>query len=108
MTGAGPGGSSRGSVTAARGLRVVTVDEAVDGTWCRMVLEALCAAKAAVAAGDEQLIRHLTVIEATRARDPQAAEAAVRAHLGRVPAASTLAGTRRTPGTAGQEPAGAR
>ncbi|KUO10058.1 hypothetical protein AQJ58_21610 [Streptomyces sp. DSM 15324] len=89
-------------------MRVVTVDEAVAGTWCRTVLEALCAAKAAVAAGDEQPIRHLTVIDATGARDPQAAEAAVRAHLGRVPAASTLVGTRRRPGTAGRESAGAR
>jgi DNA-binding GntR family transcriptional regulator len=130
----------------------VTVDEAVAITECRMVLEGLCAAKAAVAASDEQLIEltdlgtamskavadgepvtysdlnhelhvrirefsgqqtaqellerlnaqlvrhrfqlalrpgrpqqslneHLTMIEAIRARDPQAAEAAVRAHL---------------------------
>ncbi|MER6349232.1 GntR family transcriptional regulator [Streptomyces sp. NPDC001595] len=133
-------------------VRVVTVEEAVAITECRMVLEGLCAAKAAVAASDEQLdeltdlgtamgkavadgepltysdlnqdlharIRefsgqatavdllerlnaqlvrhrfqlalrpgrpqhslneHLTMIEAIRARDPQAAEAAVRAHL---------------------------
>ncbi|MEU2286980.1 GntR family transcriptional regulator [Streptomyces sp. NPDC013178] len=133
-------------------VRVVTVDEAVAITECRMVLEGLCAAKAAVAADDEQLneladlgaamtkavadgepmtyselnqelhgrIRdfsgqrtavellerlnaqlvrhrfqlalrpgrpqhslneHLAMIEAIRARDPQAAEAAVRAHL---------------------------
>ncbi|GEC02878.1 hypothetical protein SSP24_05330 [Streptomyces spinoverrucosus] len=132
-------------------VRVVTVDEAVAITECRMVLEGLCAAKAAVAATDEQLdeltdlgtamtkavadgepmtysdlnhelharIRefsgqrtavellerlnaqlvrhrlqlalrpgrpqqslneHLAMIEAMRARDPQAAEAAVRAH----------------------------
>ncbi|MBG0850899.1 GntR family transcriptional regulator [Streptomyces spinoverrucosus] len=133
-------------------VRVVTVDEAVAITECRMVLEGLCAAKAAVAAGDEQLdeltdlgtamtkavadgepvtysdlnhelharIRefsgqhtavellerlnaqlvrhrfqlalrpgrpqqslneHLAMIEAIRARDPKAAEEAVRAHL---------------------------
>ncbi|AJP05005.1 GntR family transcriptional regulator [Streptomyces cyaneogriseus subsp. noncyanogenus] len=133
-------------------VRVVTVEEAVAITECRMVLEGLCAAKAAVAASDEQLdeltalgeamskavaggeplaysdlnhelhtrIRefsgqrtavellerlnaqlvrhrfqlallpgrpqqslneHLAMIEAIRARDPQAAEAAVRAHL---------------------------
>ncbi len=133
-------------------VRVVTVEEAVAITECRMVLEGLCAAKAAVAAGDEQLTQladlgtamtkavadgepltyselnqelharigdfsgqrtavellerlnaqlvrhrfqlalrpgrrqhslneHLTMIEAIRARDPQAAEAAVRAHL---------------------------
>ncbi|WP_217238608.1 GntR family transcriptional regulator [Streptomyces sp. AC555_RSS877] len=133
-------------------VRVVTVDEAVAITECRMVLEGLCAAKAAVAASDEQLgeltalgtamtkavadgepvtysdlnhelhtrIRefsgqqtalellerlnaqlvrhgfqlalrpgrpqqslkeHLAMIEAIRARDPQAAETAVRAHL---------------------------
>ncbi|CAL9589696.1 HTH-type transcriptional repressor RspR [Streptomyces sp. enrichment culture] len=140
-----------------RGSRVrgVTVEEAVAITECRMVLERLCAAKAAVAAGDEQLdelteigvamskavadgepltysdlnhelhtriqefsgqrtavdllerlnaqlVRHrfqpalrpgrpqrslnehLAMIEAIRARDPQAAEAAVRAHLTRV------------------------
>jgi DNA-binding GntR family transcriptional regulator len=36
-------------------VRVVTVEEAVAITECRMVLEGLCAAKAAVAAGDEQL-----------------------------------------------------
>ncbi|WP_406005626.1 GntR family transcriptional regulator [Streptomyces sp. NBC_00637] len=133
-------------------VRVVTVDEAVAITECRMVLEGLCAAKAAVAASDDQLIEltdlgtamtkavadgepvtysdlnhelhgrirefsdqrtaqellerlnaqlvrhrfqlalrpgrpqqslneHLTMIEAIRARDPQAAETAVRAHL---------------------------
>ncbi|WP_328420738.1 GntR family transcriptional regulator [Streptomyces sp. NBC_00443] len=136
-------------------VRVVTVEEAVAITECRMVLEGLCAAKAAVAAGDEQLTQladlgaamtkavadgepmtyselnqelharirefsgqrtagellerlnaqlvrhrfqlalrpgrpqhslneHLAMIEAIRARDPQAAEAAVRAHLGSV------------------------
>ncbi|QOV33950.1 GntR family transcriptional regulator [Streptomyces ferrugineus] len=136
-------------------VRVVTVEEAVAITECRMVLEGLCAAKAAVAASDEQLTRladlgaamtkavtdgepmtysdlnqelhasiqefsgqrtarellerlnaqlvrhrfqlalrpgrpqhslneHLAMIEAIRARDPQAAEAAVRAHLGSV------------------------
>ena len=133
-------------------VRVVTVEEAVAITECRMVLEGLCAAKAAVAVTDEQLTRlvdvgeamskavadgepvtysdlnhelhalirqfsgqqtavellerlngqlvrhrfqlalrpgrpqkslgeHLAMIEAIRARDPQAAEAAVRAHL---------------------------
>ncbi|MGY0020317.1 GntR family transcriptional regulator [Streptomyces sp. cg35] len=133
-------------------VRVVTVEEAVEITECRMVLEGLCAAKAAkdatdaqldeltdlgkamskaVADGDPisyselnhdlharirdisgqhtavgllerlnaQLVRHrfqlalrpgrpqqslsehLAVIEAIRARDPQAAETAVRAHL---------------------------
>ena len=133
-------------------VRVVTVEEAVAITECRMVLEGLCAAKAAVAASDAQLdeldelgramtkavadgepmtyselnqqlhakvrefsgqrtavellerlnaqlVRHrfqlalrpgrpqhsldehLAMIEAIRARDPQAAEAAVRAHL---------------------------
>ncbi|MGQ5640662.1 MULTISPECIES: GntR family transcriptional regulator [unclassified Streptomyces] len=133
-------------------VRVVTVEEAVAITECRMVLEGLCASKAAVAASDEQLeeladlgvamekavaagepvtysdlnhrlherIRlisgqrtavellerlnaqlvrhrfqlalrpgrpqqslseHLAMIDAIRARDPQAAEAAVRAHL---------------------------
>ncbi|MFF6977771.1 GntR family transcriptional regulator [Streptomyces sp. NPDC008343] len=133
-------------------VRVVTVEEAVAITECRMVLEGLCAAKAAVAAGDEQLTQladlgaamtkavadgepmtyselnqelharirefsgqrtaaellerlnaqlvrhrfqlalrpgrpqhslneHLAMIEAIRSRDPQAAEAAVRAHL---------------------------
>ncbi|KUO16156.1 GntR family transcriptional regulator [Streptomyces dysideae] len=133
-------------------VRVVTVEEAVAITECRMVLEGLCAAKAAVAASDEQLTEladlgtamtkavadgepmtyselnqelhakirqysgqqtalelldrlnaqlvrhrfqlalrpgrpqhslneHLAMIEAVRARDPQAAEAAVRAHL---------------------------
>ncbi|MEV5310927.1 GntR family transcriptional regulator [Streptomyces sp. NPDC052610] len=136
-------------------VRVVTVEEAVAITECRMVLEGLCAAKAAVAASDEQLdeltglgtamskavadgepmtysdlnqdlharIRefsgqatavdllerlnaqlvrhrfqlalrpgrpqrslneHLTLIEAIRAREPQAAEAAARAHLASV------------------------
>ncbi|MEU9956326.1 GntR family transcriptional regulator [Streptomyces sp. NPDC050982] len=133
-------------------VRVVTVEEAVAITECRMALEGLCAAKAAVAVTDEQLTRlvdvgeamskavadgepvtysdlnhelhalirqfsgqqtavellerlngqlvrhrfqlalrpgrpqkslgeHLAMIEAIRARDPQAAEAAVRAHL---------------------------
>ncbi|MER5943848.1 GntR family transcriptional regulator [Streptomyces sp. NPDC001928] len=133
-------------------VRVVTVEEAVAITECRMVLEGLCAAKAAVAASDEQLTQltdlgtamtkavtdgepmtyselnqelharirefsgqrtavellerlnaqlvrhrfqlalrpgrpqhslseHLAMIEAIEARDPQAAEAAVRAHL---------------------------
>ncbi|MEV6162385.1 GntR family transcriptional regulator [Streptomyces sp. NPDC052052] len=133
-------------------VRVVTVEEAVEITECRMALEGLCAAQAAVRATDEQLdelaelgramakavangdpvcysdlnhqlhthIRefsgqqtavgllerlnaqlvrhrfqlalrpgrpqqslneHLAVIEAIRARDPQAAESAVRAHL---------------------------
>lgn len=133
-------------------VRLVTVEEAVAITECRMVLEGLCAAKAAVAASDEQLTEladlgaamtkavadgepvtyselnhtlhdrireisgqrtavellerlnaqlvrhrfqlalrpgrpqhslneHLAMIEAIRARDPQAAEAAVRAHL---------------------------
>jgi DNA-binding GntR family transcriptional regulator len=133
-------------------VRVVTVEEAVAITECRMVLEGLCAAKAAVAASDEQLTeltdlgramtkavadgepvtyselnhefhdkvrefsdqqtavallerlnaqlvrhrfqlalrpgrpqqslsQHLAMIEAITARDPQAAEAAVRAHL---------------------------
>lgn len=133
-------------------VRVVSVEEAVAITECRMVLEGLCAAKAAVAASDEQLAdladlgtamtkavadgepvtyselnqelharirtisgqqtavellerlnaqlvrhrfqlalrpgrpqhslsEHLAMIEAIRARDPQAAEAAVRAHL---------------------------
>lgn len=136
-------------------VRVVTVEEAVAITECRMVLEGLCAAKAAVEASDEQLARlaelgeamskavadgepvtyselnnelhsrirefsgqqvavgllerlnaqlvkhrfqlalrpgrpqrslgeHLAVIEAITARDPQAAEVAVRAHLGSV------------------------
>ncbi|KOV61338.1 GntR family transcriptional regulator [Streptomyces sp. MMG1121] len=136
-------------------VRVVTVEEAVAITECRMALEGLCAAKAAVAASDEQLTRladlgaamkkavadgepvtysdlnhqlhdrireisgqqtavellerlnaqlvrhrfklalrpgrpqqslneHLAMIEAIRARDPQAAEAAVRAHLASV------------------------
>ncbi|MGI5466830.1 GntR family transcriptional regulator [Streptomyces sp. CA-132043] len=36
-------------------VRVVTVEEAVAITECRMVLEGLCAAKAAVAANEEQL-----------------------------------------------------
>jgi DNA-binding GntR family transcriptional regulator len=133
-------------------VRVVSVQEAVAITECRMVLEGLCAAKAAVAASDEQLAEltdlgtamtkavadgepltysdlnhelhtrirefsgqrtalellerlnaqlvrhrfqlalrpgrpqqslheHLAMIEAIRARDPQAAESAVRAHL---------------------------
>ncbi|MFE6957071.1 GntR family transcriptional regulator [Streptomyces sp. NPDC057696] len=133
-------------------VRVVTVEEAVAITECRMALEGLCAAKAAVAASDEQLAQladvgaamtkavadgepvtyselnqqlhflirefsgqpvalelldrlngqlvrhrfqlalrpgrpqqslgeHLAMIEAITARDPKAAEAAVRAHL---------------------------
>jgi DNA-binding GntR family transcriptional regulator len=133
-------------------VRVVTVEEAVAITECRMVLEGLCAAKAAVSATEEeldelaglgtamtkavadgepvtyselnhvlhdrireisgqqtavellerlnaQLVRHrfqlalrpgrpqqslnehLAMIESIRARDPQAADAAVRAHL---------------------------
>ncbi|MGY6019494.1 GntR family transcriptional regulator [Streptomyces spinosirectus] len=133
-------------------VRVVTVEEAVAITECRMVLEGLCAAKAATLASDEQLAEltelgtamtkavadgepvtyselnqelharvrefsgqrtavdllerlnaqlvrhrfqlalrpgrpqhslkeHLAMIEAIRTRDPQAAEAAVRAHL---------------------------
>ncbi|MEU0598997.1 GntR family transcriptional regulator [Streptomyces sp. NPDC006393] len=136
-------------------VRVVTVEEAVEITECRMALEGLCAAKAAEAATDAQLdeltdlgkamskaiadgdpisyselnhalhalIRdisgqhtavgllerlnaqlvrhrfqlalrrgrpqqslseHLAMIEAIRARDPQAAETAVRAHLSSV------------------------
>ncbi|CAL9369509.1 HTH-type transcriptional repressor RspR [Streptomyces sp. enrichment culture] len=136
-------------------VRVVTVEEAVEITECRMALEGLCAAKAAAEATDAQLdeltglgkamskavadgdpvtyselnhdlhalIRdasgqhtavgllerlnaqlvrhrfqlalrpgrpqqslseHLAVIEAIRARDPQAAETAVRAHLSSV------------------------
>ncbi|WP_432028995.1 GntR family transcriptional regulator [Streptomyces sp. 1222.5] len=136
-------------------VRVVTVEEAVAITECRMALEGLCAAKAAVAASDEQLAgladlgaamekavadgepvtyselnhqlhdrireisgqqtavellerlnaqlvrhrfqlalrpgrpqqslnEHLAMIEAIGARDPQAAEAAVRAHLASV------------------------
>ncbi|MEV5886855.1 GntR family transcriptional regulator [Streptomyces sp. NPDC052020] len=136
-------------------VRVVTVEEAVEITECRMALEGLCAAKAATEATDAQLdeltglgkamskavsdgdpvtyselnhdlhalIRnasgqhtavgllerlnaqlvrhrfqlalrpgrpqqslseHLAVIEAIRARDPQAAETAVRAHLSSV------------------------
>ncbi|NGO11009.1 GntR family transcriptional regulator [Streptomyces sp. HC44] len=136
-------------------VRVVTVEEAVAITECRMVLEGLCAAKAAVEASDEQLTElsdigaamskavadgepmtysdlnqelhakirqfsgqqvavellerlnaqlvrhrfqlalrpgrpqqsvheHLAMIEAIRARDPQAAEAAARAHLASV------------------------
>ncbi|MEV5357006.1 GntR family transcriptional regulator [Streptomyces sp. NPDC086081] len=136
-------------------VRVVTVEEAVEITECRMVLEGLCAGKAAIEATDAQLdeladlgkamsravtdgdpvtyselnhdlhalIRdasgqhtavgllerlnaqlvrhrfqlalrpgrpqqslseHLAVIEAIRARDPQAAETAVRAHLSSV------------------------
>ena len=133
-------------------VRVVTVEEAVAITECRMVLEGLCAAKAATLASDEQLAEltelgtamtkavadgepvtyselnqavharirefsgqrttvdllerlnaqlvrhrfqlalrpgrpqqslneHLAMIEAIRAREPQAAEAAARAHL---------------------------
>jgi DNA-binding GntR family transcriptional regulator len=133
-------------------VRVVSVEEAVAITECRMVLEGLCAAKAAAEAGEEQLTEladlgtamskavadgepmtysrlnqelharireisgqqvavellerlnaqlvrhrfqlalrpgrpqqslseHLAMIEAIRARDPQAAEAAVRTHL---------------------------
>ncbi|WP_329230334.1 GntR family transcriptional regulator [Streptomyces sp. NBC_00111] len=136
-------------------VRVVSVDEAVAITECRMALEGLCAAKAAVAASDEQLDRltvvgeamtkavaggepmlysdlnhelhalvrefsgqqtavsllerlngqlvrhrfqlalrpgrpqqslseHLAMIDAIRAREPQAAEAAVRSHLASV------------------------
>ncbi|MGP3753405.1 transcriptional regulator, GntR family [Streptomyces sp. LamerLS-316] len=136
-------------------VRVVSVDEAVAITECRMALEGLCAAKAAVVAGDGQLDRltevgeamtkavadgepmlysdlnhelhalirefsgqqtavsllerlngqlvrhrfqlalrpgrpqqslseHLAMIDAIRARDPQAAEAAVRSHLASV------------------------
>ncbi|MFD5631346.1 GntR family transcriptional regulator [Streptomyces sp. NPDC127072] len=136
-------------------VRVVTVEEAVAITECRMALEGLCAAKAAVAATDDQLAEladlgramtkavadgepityselnhevharvrqfsgqevavgllerlnaqlvrhrfqlalrpgrpqqslneHLAMIEAIAARDPQAAEAAVRAHLSSV------------------------
>ncbi|MEU4047766.1 GntR family transcriptional regulator [Streptomyces olivaceus] len=133
-------------------VRVVTVDEAVAITECRLVLEGLCAAKAAAAVDDGQVARlrdlgsamrtavaagepltysdlnhelharirefsgqqtavellerlnaqlvrhrfqlalrpgrpqqslkeHLAMVEAIEARDPQAAEAAVRAHL---------------------------
>ncbi|WP_405693627.1 GntR family transcriptional regulator [Streptomyces sp. NBC_01185] len=136
-------------------VRVVSVEEAVAITECRMALEGLCAAKAAVAASDEQLDRltvvgeamtkavaggepmlysdlnhelhalvrefsgqqtavsllerlngqlvrhrfqlalrpgrpqqslseHLAMIDAIRAREPQAAEAAVRSHLASV------------------------
>ncbi|MEU2680056.1 GntR family transcriptional regulator [Streptomyces sp. NPDC007107] len=136
-------------------VRVVSVDEAVAITECRMALEGLCAAKAALVAGDGQLDRltqvgeamtkavadgepmlysdlnhelhalirefsgqqtavsllerlngqlvrhrfqlalrpgrpqqslseHLAMIDAIRARDPQAAEAAVRSHLASV------------------------
>lgn len=136
-------------------VRVVTKEEAVAITECRMVLEGLCAAKVAVGATEEQLAElaetgaamakavadgepmtyselnhrlhalirkfsgqqtavgllerlngqlvrhqfqlalrpgrpqkslseHLAVIEAITSRDPQAAEAAVRAHLGSV------------------------
>ncbi|GGL04738.1 GntR family transcriptional regulator [Streptomyces flaveus] len=136
-------------------VRVVTVEEAVAITECRMVLEGLCAAKAAVEATDDQLTElaeigtamgkavadgepmtysglnqelhakirqfsgqqvavellerlnaqlvrhrfqlslrpgrpqqsvneHLAMIEAIRARDPQAADAAARAHLASV------------------------
>jgi DNA-binding GntR family transcriptional regulator len=139
-------------------VRVVTVEEAVAITECRMVLEGLCAAKAAVAATDDQLAEltglgeamaksvadgepvtyselnhelharirqfsgqrtavelleklnaqlvrhrfqlalrpgrpqqslgeHLAMVEAITARDPQAAEAAARAHLTSVIAA---------------------
>ncbi|MFE5238676.1 MULTISPECIES: GntR family transcriptional regulator [unclassified Streptomyces] len=42
-------------------VRLVSIDEAVAITECRMALEGLCAAKAAVAASDEQLDR-LTVV----------------------------------------------
>lgn len=45
-------------------VRVVSVDEAVAITECRMALEGLCAAKAAVAAGDGQLGRLTEVGEA--------------------------------------------
>ncbi|MCX5411679.1 GntR family transcriptional regulator [Streptomyces sp. NBC_00059] len=136
-------------------VRLVSIDEAVAITECRMALEGLCAAKAAVAASDEQLDRltgvgeamtkavadgepllysdlnhelhalvrefsgqqtavsllerlngqlvrhrfqlalrpgrpqqslseHLAMIETIRAREPQAAEAAVRSHLASV------------------------
>jgi DNA-binding GntR family transcriptional regulator len=136
-------------------VRLVTVEEAVAITECRMVLEGLCAAKAAVEATDDQLTElaeigtamskavadgepmtysglnqelhakirqfsgqqvavellerlnaqlvrhrfqlslrpgrpqqsvneHLAMIEAIRARDPQAADAAARAHLASV------------------------
>ncbi|EGG46932.1 MULTISPECIES: GntR family transcriptional regulator [Streptomyces] len=136
-------------------VRVVSVEEAVAITECRMVLEGLCAAKAAVMASEEQLTglaelgeamtkavaagepltyselnaelhsrilrisgqqvavelldrlnaqlvrhrfqlalrpgrpqqslnEHLAMVEAIRARDPQAADAAVRAHLSSV------------------------
>ncbi|MFJ2608314.1 GntR family transcriptional regulator [Streptomyces sp. NPDC087425] len=136
-------------------VRVVTVEEAVAITECRMALEGLCAAKAAATVSDEQLAEltelgtamtkavadgepmtyselnqqlharvrefsgqrtavdllerlnaqlvrhrfqlalrpgrpqhslneHLAMIEAIRARDPEAAEAAVRAHLSSV------------------------
>ncbi|WP_329267505.1 GntR family transcriptional regulator [Streptomyces sp. NBC_01451] len=139
-------------------VRVVSVEEAVAITECRMVLEGLCAAKAAVAATDDQLAQltgvgeamakavadgepvtyselnqelhlrirqfsgqqtavelleklnaqlvrhrfqlalrpgrpqqslgeHLAMVEAITARDPQAAEAAARAHLTSVIAA---------------------
>jgi DNA-binding GntR family transcriptional regulator len=45
-------------------VRVVTVDEAVAITECRMVLEGLCAAKAAARATDEQLAELATLGEA--------------------------------------------
>ncbi|MGW3652797.1 GntR family transcriptional regulator [Streptomyces sp. NPDC000878] len=45
-------------------VRVVTVEEAVAITECRMVLEGLCAAKAAVAATDDQLAQLTGVGEA--------------------------------------------
>ncbi|MEV8229330.1 GntR family transcriptional regulator [Streptomyces sp. NPDC079167] len=51
-------------------VRVVSVDEAVAITECRMALEGLCAAKAAVAADAEQLDRLTAVGEAmTKAVD---------------------------------------
>ncbi|WP_369031076.1 MULTISPECIES: GntR family transcriptional regulator [Streptomyces] len=45
-------------------VRVVTVEEAVAITECRMVLEGLCAAKAAVAATDDQLAQLTGIGEA--------------------------------------------
>ncbi|MET9567278.1 MULTISPECIES: GntR family transcriptional regulator [Streptomyces] len=45
-------------------VRVVTVEEAVAITECRMVLEGLCAGKAAVEAGDEQLDQLVALGEA--------------------------------------------
>ncbi|WP_105973132.1 GntR family transcriptional regulator [Streptomyces geranii] len=42
-------------------VRVVTVEEAVAITECRMVLEGLCAAKAAVAATDDELAQLTTI-----------------------------------------------